>query len=99
MVIEAVQARTLSSMRWTETADRLRQKCRGGSVKRLQSLLIVAACLAASEATATGLLAPREHNRLVAEFDRSSMIFFTAKGPAEFLWARLRRWISAVGVI
>ena len=41
---------------------------------------------------------PREHNRLVAEFDRSSMIFFTAKGPADSCGHGCNEWISAVGV-
>jgi hypothetical protein len=71
---------------------------RGRLVKPLQSLLILAACLAASEAMAAGLLTSREHNRLVAELEPRPMIFFVAKGPADSCGRGCSEWISAVGV-
>src|ERR1700687_3728559 len=48
---------------------------------------------------ASGLLAPAEHNRLVAQTERRPMIFFVARGAADSCGPGCSEWIAAVGRI
>src|SRR5690349_2403253 len=58
--------------------------------------LAVAVYVLAGQATA-GILAPAEHNRLLASLDRQPMIFFVARGPADSCGPGCNEWIAALG--
>jgi hypothetical protein len=66
-------------------------------VKQLQRLMILLASLAASEAMASGLLPPGEHNRLIRVLENRPMVFFVAKGPPDSCGKDCNEWIAAVG--
>jgi hypothetical protein len=59
------------------------------------TLLMLAAF--ATQTRASGLLAPAEQSRLVAQLDKRPMVFFVAKGPADSCGRGCGEWIAAEG--
>lgn len=63
----------------------------------IATVLACASFLLCAQALARGLLAPREHNRALAEIDDRPIVFFVAKGAADACGRGCSEWIAAVG--
>src|SRR4051812_42413082 len=77
-------------------SSEVERKMRVPAIKLLLGLLAVG-CLTAGKAAASGLLPPREHNRLFRQVDQRPMVFFVAKGPENACGPGCNEWIAALG--
>jgi hypothetical protein len=66
------------------------------STTRALALALILPGLAV-QAHASGLLAPAEQNRLLAQLDKRPIVFFLARGPADSCGPGCNEWIAAEG--